>query len=190
MERISLRTANLELVPPTPEDEDAVFAACQDPETQNWVPIPSPYLREHAHESVTTHSNKTWEEDTEYTWTIRVDGTLAGIVGLYRVANGSADLGFWMVPDYRGKGLLTEACNAVIEFAFNETPQGLGIVRLGWNAYAGNFGSARVAQKLGFQFEGTARLGSALRGELRDDWGASLSASDVRSEHPWAILSA
>ena len=67
-------------------------------------------------------------------------------------------------------------------------PEGPGLARVGWNAYAGNLGSARVAQKLGFRFEGTARLGAALRGQLRDDWAAGLLASDDRSATPWAIL--
>ena len=188
MEKLSLSTANLELVPPAPEDEDAVLAACQDPETQNWVPIPVPYTRADAHEYVTTHTDTTWANGTEYTWTIRSEGTLAGVVGLYRVKDGSADLGYWMDPAFRGKGLLTEACSAVIDFALAQAPEGLGVVRIGWNAYAGNFGSARVAQKLGFHFEGTARLGSALRGELRNDWGGSLLASDDRSVQQWSIL--
>ena len=188
MEKLSLQTENLELVPPAADDVDAVFAACQDPETQNWVPIPVPYLREHAIEYVTTHTDKTWDEDTEYTWTIRSAGTLAGVVGLYRVGNGSADLGFWMDPAFRGQGLLTEACTAVLDFALAPAPEGLGLARIGWNAYAGNFGSARVAQKLGFHFEGTARLGAALRGELRDDWAGSLLSDDDRTVQPWSIL--
>lgn len=188
MERLSLATPNLELVPPAPDDAEAVFAACQDPEIQNWVQIPVPYLREHALEYVTSHTETTWAEGTEHTWTIRSAGTLAGVVGLYRVANGSADLGYWMAPDFRGRGLLTEACNAVLDFAFAPAPEGLGLARVGWNAYAGNLGSARVAQKLGFRFEGTARLGAALRGQLRDDWAAGLLANDDRAPCPWAIL--
>lgn len=188
MEKLSLSTANLELVPPTANDAAAVFAACQDPEIQNWVPVPVPYLQEHALEYVTTHTETTWAEDTEYTWTIRTSGTLAGVVGLYRVGNGSADLGFWMEPAFRGRGALTEACIAVLDFGFAPSPAGLGLQRVGWNAYAGNFGSARIAQKLGFRFEGTARLGAALRGELRDDWAAGLLFSDDRTVQPWPIL--
>lgn len=188
MEKISLSTANLELVPPAPADVTAVYAGCQDPETQNWVPIPVPYTHADALEYVTTHTDTTWANDTEYTWSIRSEGSFAGVVGLYRVGNGSADLGFWMDPAFRGKGLLTEACGAVIDFALAQAPAGLGVVRIGWNAYAGNFGSARVAQKLGFRFEGTARLGASLRGERRDDWGGSLLASDDRSAQTWPIL--
>ncbi|MGL3808084.1 GNAT family N-acetyltransferase [Paeniglutamicibacter sp. R2-26] len=188
MEKLSLQSENLELVPPVAGDIDAIFAACQDPETQNWVPIPVPYLREHAVEYATTHTDTTWDAGTEFTWTIRTAGTLAGVVGLYRVGNGSADLGFWMDPAFRGKGLLTEACNTVLEFALAPAPDGLALARIGWNAYAGNFGSARVAQKLGFRFEGTARLGAALRGELRDDWAGSLLATDDRSVQQWSIL--
>lgn len=188
MVKFSLHTATLDLVPPAPQDLEAVLAACQDSEIQRWVPIPVPYLREHALDYVTAHTEKTWDEGTEYTWTIRTDGTLAGVVGLYRLGHGSGDLGFWMDPAFRGRGLLTEACTAVLDFSLAEAPDGLGLVRIGWNAYAGNIGSARVAQKLGFHFEGTARLGAALRGELRDDWGASLLASDDRSIQAWPIL--
>lgn len=93
-----------------------------------------------------------------------------------------------MDPAFPGRGVLTEAPTAVLDFSLAEAPEGLGLVRIGWNAYAGNFGSARVAQKLGFRFEGTARLGAALRGELRDDWGGSLLASDDRSVQDWPIL--
>lgn len=188
MEKLSLHTANLELVPPNRADVDGILAACQDPETQKWVPIPVPYLREHAVDYATVHTERTWAEGTEYTWTIRSAGTLAGVVGLYRVADGAADLGFWMVPAFRGQGLLTEACTRVLDFGFAPPPEGLALARVGWNAYAGNFGSARVARKLGFHFEGVARLGAALRGELRDDWAAGLLATDDRGIQDWPIL--
>ncbi|GAA4367224.1 GNAT family N-acetyltransferase [Paeniglutamicibacter cryotolerans] len=52
---------------------------------------------------------------------------------------------------------LTEAGTAVLDFAFTPRPEGLE--QVGWNAYAGNHGSARVAQKHGFRFEAVAWLG-------------------------------
>lgn len=188
MEKLSLHTANLHLTPPDVADVGDILAACQDPQTQHWVPLPVPYLREHAVEYATAHTDKTWADGTEYTWAIRSAGAFAGVVGLYRVADGAADLGYWMVPAFRGRGLLTEACTGVLDFAFARPPEGLGLARVGWNAYAGNIASARVARKLGFHFEGTARLGAALRGELRDDWAAGLLATDDRRIQDWPIL--
>lgn len=149
MEKLSLYTTRLELVPPCSDDVDAIRSACQDPEIQHWVPIPVPYRFEDALEYATVHTEKTWEAGTEFTWTIRFSSQLAGVVGLYRVANSSADLGFWMDPAFRGRGFLTEACREVLDFAFGPAPQGLGLARVGWNAYAGNIGSARVAQSWG-----------------------------------------
>lgn len=188
MEKLSLYTTRLELVPPCSDDVEAIRSACQDPEIQHWVPIPVPYRYEDALEYATVHTEQRWEAGTEFTWTIRLSSQLAGVVGLYRVANSSADLGFWMDPAFRGRGFLTEACLEVLDFAFGPAPQGLGLARVGWNAYAGNIGSARVAQKLGFHFEGTARLGAALRGELRDDWAAGLLLTDDRSVQNWPVL--
>ena len=48
-----LRTDRLVLRPYRPDDVDAVFAACQDPDNQRWLTIPSPYHRDDAVEFVT-----------------------------------------------------------------------------------------------------------------------------------------
>lgn len=188
MEKLSLTTTSLELVPPCADDVEAVFAACQDPRIQAWVPIPVPYAPGDARDFTTRVSDDGWGAGTDLVWTIRTGGSLAGVVGLHRIAHGGADIGYWMVAGFRGRGILTEACTAVLDFAFAPEPSGLGLAQVGWNAYAGNQGSARVAQKLGFRFEGVSRLGAALRGERRDDWCAGLLATDDRGVQPWPIL--
>ncbi|GAA5226096.1 GNAT family N-acetyltransferase [Paeniglutamicibacter antarcticus] len=160
MVKFSLHSANLDLVPTAPEDLEAVFAACQDPEIQRWVPIPVPYLRKHALEYLTTHTDKTWDEGTEYTWTLRTDGKLAGVVDLYRLGNGSGDLGFWMDPAFRGRGLVTEACTAVLDFSLAEAPEGLA-----WCV------SARTPMRE-----------TSARHESRKNW-----ASISREPHGWAL---
>ena len=49
-----VRTGRLLLRPFRPDDEDAVFRACQDPETQRWIGVlPVPYTRADAREYVT-----------------------------------------------------------------------------------------------------------------------------------------
>ena len=44
----------------------------------------------------------------------------------------------------------------------------------------GNDASLRVAEKLGFQREGTARAGLLHRGERRDGWVAGLLPGELR----------
>ncbi|GAA4367233.1 GNAT family N-acetyltransferase [Paeniglutamicibacter cryotolerans] len=188
MEKKNLTTASLRLVPPSATDATAVTAACQDPEIQRWVPIPVPYTEADGILYASAQCDDSWADGTAAIWTIRSGDVFAGIVGLYRIGHGAADLGFWMVPDFRAKGLLTEACTAVLDFALAPAPAGMGLHRVGWNALAGNRGSARVAQKLGFRFEGTARLAAVGRDGLEDDWGAGLLAPDDRTVQPWSIL--
>ena len=48
-----VRTDRLTLRPYRQDDVDAVHRACQDPDTQRWLPIPSPYTRDDAVEFVT-----------------------------------------------------------------------------------------------------------------------------------------
>ena len=93
-----------------------------------------------------------------------------------------------MAPQFRGYGLLTEAAGAVVEFGFAAAPEGLGLVRIEWHANAGNIASARVARRLGFQFEGTLRLGMMGRTAREDDWIAGILAGDGRVSTAWAIL--
>lgn len=188
MEKTNLTTASLELVAPGADDVDAIFAACQDPAIQRWVPVPVPYAQSDALAFATTVCDAGWAAGTDLVWGIRSEGALAGMIGLHGIENGGADIGYWMVDEFRGRGILTEAGTAVLDFALAPAPDGLGLAQVGWNAYAGNHGSARVAQKLGFRFEGVARLGASLRGERHDDWCAALLATDDRGSVSWPIL--
>ena len=93
-----------------------------------------------------------------------------------------------MAPQFRGRGILTEAANAVVDYGFVDAPEGVGLVRIEWHAYAGNVASARVASRVGFHFEGTLRLGAMGREGREDDWVAGILAGDTRSPQPWSIL--
>lgn len=183
MQPVTLRTERLVLSIPTIDDVDAIYAACQDPDIQRYTTVPSPYERKHA-EGFVPHVVTSWESGTELTWAIREGQTLAGLIGLYRVSNGGGEIGYWMSPGSRGRGLLTEAGRAVVDWGFAE----LQLQRIEWRAVVGNAGSARIAQKLGFGYEGLLRQAlSSPRG--RDDgWIAGLLAEDDRSPKPWPVV--
>ena len=186
MEHVTLRTERLELSPPDDADIDAIHAACQDPLIQRYTTVPSPYERSHA-EGFIEKARGWWESGSEAVWAIRVDGTLAGMVGLHRIGRGSAEIGFWMAPGCRRGGYLTEACRAVIDWGFS--PDGLDLERIDWRAVAGNVGSARTARRLGFRYEGTLRQALVNGSGARDDgWMAGLLRSDDPVPQPWPVL--
>jgi RimJ/RimL family protein N-acetyltransferase len=68
-------------------------------------------------------------------------------------AAGTAELGCWLEPDAEGRGLITTACRALLQWAFAER----GIHRVEWRCRADNVRSAAVAERLGMTFEGTLR---------------------------------
>ncbi|MFI8631086.1 GNAT family N-acetyltransferase [Microbacterium sp. NPDC077663] len=185
MQPVILRTERLELSVPTEADIEAITAAAQDPEVPRWTTLPSPYERRHAEEFVEKAATW-WEEESELTWAVRCEGRWVGMVGLHRVEKrGSAEIGFWMDAAARGHGYLTEAATAVVDFGFAEP---LALARIQWRAIVGNGASARVAQKLGFRYEGILRQGlSDPRGRY-DGWIAALLPDDDRTPVHWPVI--
>lgn len=186
MKPVTLRTERLVLSSPDASDIDAIYEACQDPLIQRFTTVPSPYQRADAEGFVELVASW-WEAVTETTWAIRHEGELVGMVGLHRLGKGDGEIGYWMAPSARGRGLLTEASTAVIDWALST--DGLGLARIEWRAVAENTASARVAQRLGFRFEGSSRAALVTGDAKRHDaLIAGLLASDDRAPQPWTVL--
>lgn len=186
MQPVTLRTRRLVLSLPTAADVDAIFEACQDAEIQRYTTVPSPYARTDA-ETFVARVPADWETGSNLTWAAHEDDDLVAMIGVYRVdGSGGGELGYWVSPWARRRGVLVEAANAVIDWAF--AGDGLGLARLEWRAVVGNTASACGARALGFRYEG--RLRAALtHAQGRDDgWIAGLLADDERMPQPWPVL--
>ncbi len=187
MAPVSLRTERLILSAPVEADVAAIFEACQDPAIQRYVALPSPYERRHAEGFIPIVADH-WEKGSEYTWAVRADDGLAGMIALLADGNGAAEIGYWMVPRARGRGLLTEAARAVIDWGFSST--GGALERIEWRSVAGNIASARTARTLGFRYEGLLRRGLVGNRGREDGWMAALLAADERIPQDWSVLDA
>jgi RimJ/RimL family protein N-acetyltransferase len=75
------------------------------------------------------------------------------------------DTGFWVRKSAQGKGFATEAGNALLRYAFGA----LGMRRIGLTHSGGNETSRRIAEKLGFMFEGVQRGANILPGGKNAD---------------------
>lgn len=185
MEPVTLSAPGLTLSVPTLDDVPAITRACQDPETAAWTTVPDPYEPAHAAGFVQEMVARGWASGFGLTWAVRPEGDaeLGGMIGLDGVRDGHAEIGYWTAPWGRGRGLTTRAVLAVLDHAFDE----LGLVRVTWHAFAGNWPSRRIAWRAGFRFEGLVRLGGVQRDTRRDDWGAGLLAADPRGRpaEPW-----
>lgn len=173
------------LRPQRSSDADRIVEGCNDESTAHWLSfLPSPFTREDA----TTYIDKGAEAAAagDYIqWAVADVETdqLIGVVGLPRMARGSAEVGYWTHPDARGRGVTTEAVALLATYAFSDAASGgLDLHRLFLRAAEGNAGSHQVALKNGFVRTGTERGSERLRDGcwsdvglydlLRDEWGA------------------
>lgn len=78
-----------------------------------------------------------------------------GIISLfyYSAEHKKIEIGFWILPEYAGKGYTTEAGKAVINYCFAE----LDVNRLEATVETENLASISVIKKIGLMHEGTFR---------------------------------
>ena len=185
MEPVVLRTLRLELSVLTEGDAEALFAAGQDPAVQRYTSVPTPFTRADADELIAA-TRAGWQTGDRLSWAVREQGMLVGIVGLYRVdGKGSGELGYWLAAPARGRGLLTEAARTALDWGFSA--DGAALARIEWHAVVGNTASARVAERLGFRFEGVRRAALIGSDGREDGWSAALLATDDRTPQTWPI---
>jgi [ribosomal protein S5]-alanine N-acetyltransferase len=86
-----------------------------------------------------------------------------------------AEIGFWLLPGFWGKGYMPEAAHAVINYCFDH----LNLNRVEAIVEGGNTASEKVLQKLGFTYEGKLREGEVKNGRFIDLVYYSLLRSDL-----------
>lgn len=171
---VTLTTERLVLDQPTLADVALIAQYCADPLFETTMNTPWPYERKHAVHFVESHVPIGWEDDREYTWAIRADDEFLGVIG-YREE--TRDVGYWLGAPHRGRGYMTEAGSAVVDWLFAQ-----GKPALAWEALPGNLASASVARKLGFAFTGSGPSALVSRdGSTAQSWHAALAADDDRS---------
>lgn len=174
---VTLTDGRLLLRLPEERDVPDITAACQDETTARFVPVPVPYTEEHARAFVAERPQRWQAEDGEMTWAVTdaAEDRLLGMVGLHARDASMREIGFWTAPWARGRGVMTDAARLVIRFGFEV----LHLERVEWCALVGNDASRRVADKLGFVHEGTARKGLLHRGRREDGWVAGLLPGEL-----------
>ena len=151
----TLAAEDLILRPFTAADADDVTQACQDAETLRWLPLPRPYTRANAEWFIGTFGPSQRESGAGIVFAIESAGRLAGAIDLKQVnwAARVAEVGYWVAPWARGRGIAPQATRALSEWAIRDH----GFERVQLFAAVGNAASQRVAEKAGFVREGVAR---------------------------------
>lgn len=159
-------SSGVRLRPLGEDDVPRIVEACTDPVTRRWLSsIPVPYTEAAARAYLDDCS---WQAaiGAKAGWAVTTldDDRLLGHISLMLSTGGispqSGEIGYWMHPDSRGRGLAREATRLVIAHAFGR--DGAALSRLDLYAAEGNDASNRVARSLGFRSVGTRRRAERL----------------------------
>jgi ribosomal-protein-serine acetyltransferase len=95
-----------------------------------------------------------------------VDGRISGGVGFHRVdwVNRSTSIGYWLAADAQGRGLMTAAVSALLDYAFFEWE----LHRVEIEVVVGNERSRAIPERLGFRQEAILREAKLVRGSHED----------------------
>ena len=106
------------------------------------------------------------------------DGELIGSIGFNRLdwAARLCEIGYWIDREAEGKGTITKACRALIDYAFDD----LSMNRVEIRCSSENTRSAAVPERLGFKLEGKLRQAEVLHGRAHDFLVFGLLAEDRR----------
>ena len=141
-ERLLLRRVNS-------NDVKEIFALRSNPETMKYIPRPLVKTDEDALEHIAMIDSKIdSNEGINWAITLKDNPKLIGVIGHYRIKpeNYRAELGYMLLPEYHGKGIVSEAVKEAVKYGF----QVMKLNSLEAIIDPENYASAKVLEKNGF----------------------------------------
>jgi ribosomal-protein-alanine N-acetyltransferase len=141
-ERLLLRRVNS-------NDVKEILALRSNPDTMKYIPRPLLKTDEDALEHITMIDSKIdSNEGINWAITLKDNPKLIGIIGHYRIKpeNYRAELGYMLLPEYHGKGIISEAVKEAVNYGFNA----MKLHSLEAVIDPENYASAKVLEKNGF----------------------------------------
>jgi len=138
-----------------PEDQAFIFEGLSHPQVIPYYGIS--YQTFEATQAQMDYYSHMQVNDTGTWWKItdKSKGERVGAVGFnnYNKQHNRAEIGYWLLPIYWGKGIVTEVLPVVIDFIFRQKH----IHRIEALVETGNDASEKVLKRLGFIYEGCMR---------------------------------
>src|SRR5436305_13098359 len=131
-----------------------VVRCCNDPEIRRWLgTIPAPYTTDDAIGFISGAGAGPAEEWVRLAIGEAGSQTAIGSIGVRTISAKTAQTGYWVAPEARGRGLASRSLVLVSRWALGTFP----IARLQLFTDVENPASMRVAERAGFRREGTLR---------------------------------
>lgn len=145
----NLETERLLLRRVDSDDIKEIFALRSNPETMKYIPRPLVKTNEDALEHIAMIDSKIdSNEGINWAITLKDNPKLIGVIGHYRIKpeNYRAELGYMLLPEYHGKGIVSEAVKEAVKYGF----QVMKLNSLEAIIDPDNYASAKVLEKNGF----------------------------------------
>ncbi|QSB25744.1 GNAT family N-acetyltransferase [Flavobacterium sp. CLA17] len=145
----TIETERLLLKRITDADLNEIFELRSNPETMKYIPRPLVKTTEDALEHIAMIEEKI-VTNVGINWgiTLKDNPKLLGIIGYYRMQpeNYRAEIGYMLLPEFHGKGIIPEAVHRLIRYGFDD----LKLHSIEAVIDPENFASEKVLQKCGF----------------------------------------
>lgn len=162
------------------EDAGIIFDAIDKnrDDLRTWLPFVDGLKSVGDEQAFLSSSLQVPYEERDIVYMIEKGKSICGLIGFHFSdrANHRTEIGYWLLPEYRGKGLVTRAVHHLCLLAFFEK----GFNRIQIRCAVGNAASNAIPQRLGFKLEGTERDGELLiNGEYTDINVYSILKKDI-----------
>ena len=176
METPRLETERLVLRPITVEDMGFVYELFSRPETNRYSGHESPKSLEEAGELYDKYMKPGSPSRFRVAVELKETGEPVGTLGLYSYSerDGRAELGYDLLEEHWGRGIMTESVREVVRYGFEE----IGLNRIEATIDPENTRSVRLVERLGFRREGFLRERFFYSGKRRDELVYGLLKSD------------
>lgn len=110
--------------------------------------VPWPYPADGAETYCREMALPAMERGNAWHWTLRLKAAAERVIGVISLMKSeNENRGFWLDPKWQGQGLMSEACDAVMEYWFEE----LGFARLRVPKAIANEASRKISQRQGMR---------------------------------------
>jgi len=166
---ISLQSTNLNMKALTKENSGVLFNLYSDTEIQKYTDIDRLRSLSDTQKFIDTENKEADNQDLIFLGVFsRATKDFLGIISLFNIdqKHSFASLGFQLVKDYWGRGIMHESLMHFIKFVFEE----LNFHRIEAQVYIGNEKSINVLDRLGFTKEGQLRQNFLIEGKYQDSY--------------------
>jgi len=143
---IRVPTEHLVLRPTVPDDVGRALEIRSDPEVaRNLASATTPPDTRKMTDWFAGHAEE-WLQGTAYRFAITLDARLIGVCDIFGVAEGEAEIGYWLDRAVWGRGFGLEAAGRLVRFGMED----LGLTSLLAGCADDNAASAAILARLGF----------------------------------------